>query len=66
MYTNIMKFFCIRVAKPKRVAKSDSNITLNQNGPARAQYSFQIAQHVPDTDPKFNLNGTMRPLGLKF
>ena len=34
--------------------------------PNRGQHSLQMAQHKPKTDPKFNLNGTMRPLGLKF
>ena len=55
IYIYIRKFFCIRVAKPKKVANFDSNIALNQNGPARAQHSFQIAQQKPETDPKFNL-----------
>ena len=32
----------------------------------QSQYSLQMAQHKPETDPKFNLNRTMLRLGLKF
>ena len=60
IHLHIRQFFCIRVVKPKRVAKFDSNIALSQDGPAGAQHSLQIAQHVLETGPKFNPNQSPR------
>ena len=37
-----------------------------KDGTTKSQHSLQMAQQKPETDPKFNLNGAMLPLGLKF
>ena len=37
-----------------------------KDGTTKSQHSLQMDQQKPETDPKFNLNGTMLPLGLKF
>ena len=60
----------IEIVPPKAASRSPNGLTQAQHSPQmdqQTQHSLQRSSIIKrETDPNFNLNGTMRPLGLKF
>ena len=59
-----IEIFSPKAANRPQNAQQKHNIA--PKSPNKSPTNRPMASQTPETDPKFNPNGTMRPLGLKF